>query len=1147
MQVLIMPEASEEMQGYFSQLEGAFAEGWKIASEAREKHLDPRDEIETKPAKDIFSRVEGLVGPKGIAEVMSKLTEGRTREQLVFEIAKIICEEKAYKPEYADEYERKDRLIEQAVRTGLAVFTEGVVSAPIEGISQVKIKRNADGTDFVAVYFAGPIRGAGGTGQAFTVLLTDYCRQLLHVGNYRPSETEIERYIEESNLYAVKTRAGQYVPTAEEIRHIIQNCPVCITGEPTEDYEINVNKDTYNVESNRVRGGMCLVISEGICLKAAKVMKIARKLSMQWDWLEALIKVAKKAAAKVELRPVERYIDEIVAGRPIFAYPMAKGGFRLRYGRTRFTGIASKAVHPATMQVLNGFIAFGTQMKIERPGKGCIATPCSSIMGPIVKLKSGEVRQIADENEALEIRDQIEKILFLGDLLVNYGDFLKSNHPLVPSAWCEEWYKQELLAKGVEKSLDEILGMGADEAIMLSQKHGVPLAPKFTYFWHDLTALEIKQLAEWLLGGKLLKEWFELKGYRLELTEGAKSRKTLLESLCVPHKVENGEISIDKENTIALFRTLGMLQDGLSMDKFNHAFNEESDPMDIVCALSGMKIQRKAGIYIGASMGRPEKAKERKMKPPVHSLFPIGQWGGKLRGLVKAYHQLKEKGNGMIEAEVEISICPICGKSVFGRICGTCNETAERRSRCMNQKCNRMGGPDQKKCIKCGSGLQRFDKQVFNFADAFEKAKRKTGFEPEEVKAVQGLVSATKTPEALEKGILRSKHSLSVFRDGTCRFDATEIPGTHFIPSEIGTSIAKLKEMGYVKDIDGKPLEKPDQVVEMRPQDIVISEYAAEYFTRVSNFIDDLLVYQYGMRAYYNAKVPDDIIGRLAIGIAPHTSAGIVCRIIGKSKMRGIIAHPYLHCAARRNCDGDELSYILLMDSLINFSKLYLPETRGGQMDALLVLTTILDPNEIDDEAHAMDCVRQYPLEFYHASLNLASPGEAKIEKVGDRLETPAQYENIDYTHFSKMEGPTETRYVQLTNMREKVAEELDMMGKIAAVDVRNATERIILSHFLPDLYGNLRKFSKQSFRCVDCGMKFRRVPLQGKCFKCGGKLLLTVNKGGITKYLGISKELTEKYDLPDYLKQRLMLIEREIKSIFEDEKVKQFSLAEYA
>ncbi|MFH0972183.1 MAG: DNA polymerase II large subunit [Candidatus Micrarchaeota archaeon] len=1143
-----MPEASEMMQKYFTELEGKFADAWAIASEARKRHLDPADIIETRPAKNIFSRVEGLVGPVGVAARIEEISEGKSREELVFEIAREIMDELAYKPAgYENEHEKKEKLIEQAIRTGLALFTEGVVSAPIEGISQVRLKKNADGTDFLAVYFAGPIRGAGGTGQAFSVLLADFCRQHLHIGNYRPSETEIERYIEESNLYAIKTRAGQYVPTDDEIRHIVTNCAVCITGEPTEDYEINVHKDTYNVESNRVRGGMCLVVSEGICLKAAKVLKISRKHNIQWDWLEALIKVAKKAAAKTELRPMEKYIDEIVAGRPIFAYPMARGGFRLRYGRTRFTGIASKAVHPATMVALDEFLAFGTQMKIERPGKGCIVTPCSAIEGPTVRLKSGEVRKLETKEDAYLLKNEIERIIFVGDLLVNYGDFLKANHPLVPSAWCEEWYQLELDAKGEKKTIEQIKHMTADEAFALSQKLQVPLAPSYTYHYHDLSVQELRQAAEWLCSGKLIKEWFDLRGYRVEKAEGAKNKKELLERLCVPHKVEGEFVVIEKNNAIALLKTLGLLKDTLTMDFFDKHYSKEKEVMELVNELAGIKIHRKVGIYIGGSQGRPEKAKERKMKPPVHSLFPVGEWGGKSRGLVKAKGLLKEKANGMIEEEMEISICPICGKKVLGRICESCNELAERRSKCPNPRCNSVGGASQEKCIKCGSNMQKYEKQVVGFVDAFERAEAKVSFKPEEVKGVQGLISATKTPEALEKGILRAKHGLSVFRDGTCRFDATEIPSTHFIPSEINISIEKLHELGYGKDIHGNPVTSLDQVIEMKAQDVIISDYAAEYFMRVSNFIDDLLVYQYGARAYYNAKKSEDLIGKLLIGIAPHTSAGILCRVIGYSKIRGIIAHPYLHCAARRNCDGDELSYILLLDALLNFSKLFLPETRGGQMDALLVLTTILDPNEIDDGAHAMDCTTQYPLEFYEMSLRLAAPSEAKIEKVADRLGTQAQYENINYTHFAKLEGPIETRYVQLTNMKEKVDAELELMGKIAAVDVRNATERIILSHFFPDLYGNLRKFSKQKFRCVDCGMKFRRVPLQGKCFKCGGKLLLTVNKGGITKYLELSKSLVEKYELPDYLRQRLMLIEREIKSIFEDEKVKQFSLSDYA
>ena len=216
-------------------------------------------------------------------------------------------------------------------------------------------------------------------------------------------------------------------------------------------------------------------------------------------------------------------------------------------------------------------------------------------------------------------------------------------------------------------------------------------------------------------------------------------------------------------------------------------------------------------------------------------------------------------------------------------------------------------------------------------------------------------------------------------------------------------------------------------------------------------------------------------------------------------------------------------------------------------MDAPLVLTTLLDPNEIDDEAHAMDVAASYPLEFYEASLNMAAPGEIAIETVAKRLNTERQYEGLKYTHGARLEGPVQTTYVKLTNMHEKVAQELELMSRIRAVDLQNAAEKIILSHFLPDLYGNLHKFSKQQFRCVGCNRKFRRVPLQGKCTKCGGKLLLTINKGGIKKYLALSKEMAEKYGLPTYLKQRLLLIEKEIESIFEGDKRKQFSLADYA
>ena len=52
--------------------------------------------------------------------------------------------------------------------------------------------------------------------------------------------------------------------------------------------------------------------------------------------------------------------------------------------------------------------------------------------------------------------------------------------------------------------------------------------------------------------------------------------------------------------------------------------------------LAGFPVREKAGVFVGARMGRPEKAKERRMAPYVHSLYPVGEAGGPQRDILKA-------------------------------------------------------------------------------------------------------------------------------------------------------------------------------------------------------------------------------------------------------------------------------------------------------------------------------------------------------------------------------------------------------------------------------------------------------------------------------------------------------------------------------
>ena len=134
---------------------------------------------------------------------------------------------------------------------------------------------------------------------------------------------------------------------------------------------------------------------------------------------------------------------DIIGGRPVLAYPQAKGGFRLRYGRSRNAGLAAMGIHPATMEIVE-FLAVGTQMKIERPGKGNCVVPCDSIEGPIVKMKDGSVVKVESEQQGKKIKHQVDEIISLGDMLVPFGEFLRNNHVLLPAGWCEEWWIQTI-------------------------------------------------------------------------------------------------------------------------------------------------------------------------------------------------------------------------------------------------------------------------------------------------------------------------------------------------------------------------------------------------------------------------------------------------------------------------------------------------------------------------------------------------------------------------------------------------------------------------------------------------------------------------------------------------------------------------------
>ena len=1113
------------MADYFDSLRKELDRAYAVASQARKKGLDPAQKVEIPITKDVATRVEGLVGPPGISEVIRKLEgEGLSRTDSAFRIAELIASGEIIKA-------GKQKLIEQAVRTSVAVLTEGVLVAPTEGISKVEISENPDGTDYVSVYFAGPIRSSGGTAAALSVVLADVARRKAGIGNYRPTETEIARYVEEVNVYEDRCVHLQYKPPDEHVAHIVRSCPVCIEGDPTEEIEVSIYRDLDRIKSNRVRGGIALVICEGIAQKAPKVLKYAKRVGLDWDWLQKVIKVKKKED-KVEIKPDYTYLEGLVAGRPVFSYPHAKGGFRLRYGRSRTNGLMARNIHPATMVLLDCFPANGTHMKVERPGKGCVVTVCDSIEPPVVKLKDGSVQKVRTSEDAAELRPEVEQILFLGDMLITYGDFLKSNHPLLQSGACMEWWKAELEQKDIAP--EKIAS--APEAFSFSRENGVSLHPDYTLPWHDISNGQLEALAAELKSGKI--EWEGDKPVKFSLPDGA--AKAILECLLVEHRKEGGMLAMSGDSGYVLLASLGLVL-GRETDFSAFRIDGGKTPLENVCALSGITVRAKNPTYIGARMGRPEKSRERAMAGEPSVLFPTGS--SKNRSILKLYKMLKErKKERSVNVDISRFRCTACGRLTAYPKCNWCDSPAVPERVC--RKCKAA----TKEGVHCDVPTVLHEYRPIDMVELLDRARADTGFMPQELKGVKGLFNETKMPERIEKGFYRSKHGIFVFKDGTSRLDSTDAPITHFRPSEIGQAAEGIRKLGYEKDVKGEPITSGEQVIPLQAQDVIVSRHGLSYLARVARFIDDLLVNFYGLPPFYNVEKDGDLIGHLVAGLSPHTSTCVLARIIGCSDANVGYAHPYFHTAKRRNCDGDEDGLMLLMDALLNFSRSYLAEKRGGTMDAPILLTPRIDPAEVDDEVHCMEVVQSYPLEFYEACERNAFPGDVSIRRVKNILGRPEEYGDLNYMFDTAEinEGPMVTRYVELGSIPEKIDAEFALHAILRPVDLRDSAERLILSHFIPDLYGNLRSFSRQSFRCVDCNLIYRRPPLVGKCTKCGGKLILTINKGGIEKYLKVSQHMAEEYGLPDYLKQRLKLVEAEIKSVFEDENVQQTGLSDF-
>ena len=485
-----------------------------IANDARIQGIDVSNKIESRIVYDLADRVVKM-HDINITNRLRDLLSETTKEKAALKISEEIAQ---------GEYSTDDlpTRLDNAVRVSLAIVTEGVTVAPLQGISDVQIKTNADGSQYLSISFAGPIRSAGGTEAALTMLIADHVRKAVGLSKYQANsfDDETGRFVEELRIYEREVGNFQFKILDEDVIKCISNLPVELDGVDTDPVEIVGHRGMKRINTDRVRGGALRVMNDGLIGRSRKLLKIIDTLGLDgWDWLKELKGAIQKEGFS-EDDTVHHRMSEVITGRPVLSMSNKIGGFRLRYGRCYNTGFSTIGIHPTVPILLNYAIVVGTQIKIDTPGKAATIALVDSIEPPLVKLDDGTVTYVLSIEYAHQIQNRIDTILYLGDILVSYGDFLENNAKLFPASYVEEIWALELqmkiksmsnnnnfftndqyineIIKYIDKQrLFELANNPIEiiptlkEAFLISKILGIPLHPKYSFYWESISVEEV--------------------------------------------------------------------------------------------------------------------------------------------------------------------------------------------------------------------------------------------------------------------------------------------------------------------------------------------------------------------------------------------------------------------------------------------------------------------------------------------------------------------------------------------------------------------------------------------------------------------------------------------------------------------------------
>ena len=156
------------------------------SSKAKSSLVDSSGMVEPKIAFDLADRVSKMHEIE-IADPLRELLQNNGKE-----MSALILSERIALGKYTPPNTPLQEKLDMAVRVGLAIVTEGVTIAPLQGINKVEIKSNKDGTKYLSISIAGPMRSAGGTESAVTMLIADHVRKKAGLDKFQANSYDDE-------------------------------------------------------------------------------------------------------------------------------------------------------------------------------------------------------------------------------------------------------------------------------------------------------------------------------------------------------------------------------------------------------------------------------------------------------------------------------------------------------------------------------------------------------------------------------------------------------------------------------------------------------------------------------------------------------------------------------------------------------------------------------------------------------------------------------------------------------------------------------------------------------------------------------------------------------------------------------------------